>query len=142
MPRLPFAGPSSGASSTTSAGILTASRFRTIAYWTSTADQVRFQWKDYRHRGTAESDDAYLPRSSSDGSYSTLYLTGSSAFAITGCSAIGTGNRPRPDAATCMGMAPPVEAPLPEDYRDQHELPTGTSCASVLSATSGRMVIA
>ena len=37
--------------STTSAGILTASRFRTIAYWTSRPDQVRFQWKDYRHKG-------------------------------------------------------------------------------------------
>jgi Putative transposase len=40
-----------------------------------------------------------------------------------------------------LGMAPPVEAPPPEDYRDQHELLTGSSLRECPVCHRGRMVM-
>jgi hypothetical protein len=64
------------------------------------AGQVRFQWKDYRDKGQQKAM-TLLPRNSSAGSSSTPYPMGSSAFAITACSAIATDSRSWPDAANC-----------------------------------------
>jgi hypothetical protein len=105
------------------------------------ADQVRFQWKDYRHKGqqkamTLSAEEfirRFLLHALPDGFQRIRYY----GF---------LGNRYRQQKlARCrqlLGMAPPVEAPLPEDYRDQHERLTGTSLRECPVCHRGRMVIA
>lgn len=40
-----------------------------------------------------------------------------------------------------LGMAPPAEAPPPEDYRDQHERLTGSSLRECPICRRGRMIM-
>ena len=105
------------------------------------ADQVRFQWKDYRHKGRQKamtlSAEEFIRR----------FLLHALPDRFQRIRYYGLlGNRYRQQKlARCrqlLGMAPPVEAPLPEDYRDQHELLTGTSLRECPICHSGRMVIA
>ena len=102
--------------------------------------QVRFQWKDYRdkaHRKTMtlsaeEFIRRFLLHALPDGFQRIRYY----GF---------LGNRYRQQKlARCrqlLGMAPPIEAPAPEDYRDRHEQLTGSSLRACPLCRRGRMLL-
>jgi len=102
--------------------------------------QVRFQWKDYRdkaHRKTMtlsaeEFIRRFLLHALPDGFQRIRYY----GF---------LGNRYRQQKlARCrqlLGMAPPIEAPAPEDYRDRHEQLTGSSLRACPLCHRGRMLL-
>jgi len=104
------------------------------------AGQVRFQWKDYRHQGqqktmTLSAEEfirRFLLHALPDGFQRIRY------YGL-------LGNRYRQqNLARCrqlLGMTLPVEPPLPEDYRDQHELLTGSSLRECPLCRRGRMVM-
>jgi hypothetical protein len=103
------------------------------------AGQVRFQWKDYRDKGrqktmTLSAEEfirRFLLHALPDGFQRIRY------YGL-------LGNRYRQQKlARCrqlLGMAPPLEAPAPEDYRDQHEQLTGSSLRQCPICHRGRMV--
>jgi putative transposase len=102
--------------------------------------QVRFQWKDYRDNtqqktmtlSAEEFTRRFLLHALPDGFQRIRY------YGL-------LGNRYRQQKlARCrqlLGMAPPVEAPVPEDYRDQHEQLTGSSLRECPLCHRGRMLI-
>ena len=104
------------------------------------ASQVRFQWKDYRDKGQQKSMTLsveefirrFLLHALPDGLQRIRY------YGL-------LGNRYRQQKlARCrqlLGMAPPVEAPAPADYRDQHEQLTGSSLRVCPVCHRGRMVM-
>jgi hypothetical protein len=104
------------------------------------AGQVCFQWKDYRDKGrqkamhlsAEEFIRRFLLHALPDGFQRIRY------YGL-------LGNRYRQQKlARCrqlLGMAPPTEAPVPEDYRDQHELLTGSSLRECPLCHRGRMVM-
>jgi hypothetical protein len=104
------------------------------------AGQVRFQWKDYRDKGqqktmtlsAAEFIRRFLLHALPDGFQRIRY------YGL-------LGNRYRHQKLTrcrqLLGMAPAVEAPVPEDYRDQHEQLTGSSLRECPVCHRGRMVM-
>ena len=104
------------------------------------AGQVRFQWKDYRDKGqqktmTLSAEEfirRFLLHALPDGFQRIRY------YGL-------LGNRYRREKlARCrqlLGMAPPVEAPAPEDYRDLHEQLTGSSLRQCPVCHRGRMVM-
>jgi hypothetical protein len=103
------------------------------------ASQVRFQWKDYRDQGrqktmmlsAEEFIRRFLLHALPDGLQRIRY------YGL-------LGNRYRQEKlARCrhlLGMAPPVEALVPEDYRDQHAQLTGSSLRECPICHRGRMV--
>jgi hypothetical protein len=103
------------------------------------AGQVRFQWKDYRDQGrqktmmlsAEEFIRRFLLHALPDGFQRIRY------YGL-------LGNRYRQEKlARCrhlLGMAPPVEALVPQDYRDQHEQLTGSSLRECPICHRGRMV--
>ena len=105
------------------------------------AGHVRFQWKDYRHKGrqkvmtlTAEEFiRRFLLHALPDGFQRIRYY----GF---------LGNRYRQHKlARCrqlLGMAPPAEPSAPQDYRDQHEKLAGISLRVCPICQRGRMVLA
>jgi hypothetical protein len=104
------------------------------------AGQVRFQWKDYRDQGqqktmtlaVEEFIRRFLLHVLPDGLQRIRY------YGL-------LGNRYRQQKlAHCrelLGMAPPVDAPAPVDYRDQHEQLTGSSLRECPVCHRGRMVM-
>jgi Putative transposase/Transposase zinc-binding domain len=104
------------------------------------AGQVCFQWKDYRDKGqqkamhlsAEEFIRRFLLHALPDGFQRIRY------YGL-------LGNRYRQQKlARCrqlLGMAPPTEAPVPEDYRDQHELLTESSLRECPLCHRGRMVM-
>ena len=104
------------------------------------AGHVRFQWKDYRNKGqqkamTLSAEEfirRFLLHALPDGFQRIRY------YGL-------LGNRYRQQKlARCrhlLGMAPPIEAPVPEDYRDQHERLTGSSLRECPLCHRGRMVM-
>jgi hypothetical protein len=102
--------------------------------------QVRFQWKDYRDKAqqktmTLSAEEfirRFLLHALPDGFQRIRYY----GF---------LGNRYRQQKlARCrqlLGMAPPVEAPAPEDYRNQHEQLTGSSLRQCPLCRRGRMLM-
>jgi hypothetical protein len=104
------------------------------------AGQERFKWKDYRDKGQqktmALSAEGFIRRfllhALPDGFQRIRY------YGL-------LGNRYRQEKlARCrqlLGMAPPVEPPAPEDYRDQHEQLTGSSLRECPACHRGRMVM-
>ena len=104
------------------------------------AGQVLFQWKDYRDKGqqktmTLSAEEfirRFLLHALPDGFQRIRY------YGL-------LGNRHRREKlARCrqlLGMAPPVETPAPEDYRDQHEQLTGSSLRECPVCHRGRMVM-
>lgn len=102
--------------------------------------QVRFQWKDYRDKAqqktmTLSAEEfirRFLLHALPDGFQRIRY------YGL-------LGNRYRQQKlARCrqlLGMAPPVEAPAPEDYRDQHEQLTGSSLRECPLCRRGRMLM-
>jgi hypothetical protein len=104
------------------------------------AGQVCFQWKDYRDK-----DQQKAMRLSAEEFIRRFLLhawpDGFQRIRYYGL----LGNRYRQqELARCrqlLGMAPPTEAPVPEDYRDQHELLTGSSLRDCPFCHRGRMVM-
>jgi hypothetical protein len=104
------------------------------------AGQVRLQWKDYRDKGqqktmTISAEEfirRFLLHALPDGFQRIRY------YGL-------LGNRYRQQKlARCrqlLGMAPPFEAPPPEDYRDQHEQLTGSSLRECPICHRGRLVM-
>jgi Putative transposase/Transposase zinc-binding domain len=104
------------------------------------AGQVRFQWKDYRAKGkrktmTLSAEEfirRFLLHALPDGFQRIRY------YGL-------LGNRyRRQKLVRCrqlLGMAPPVEAKAPQDYRDQHEQLTGSSLHECPVCHRGRMVM-
>jgi hypothetical protein len=104
------------------------------------AGHVRFQWKNYRDKGqqkamTLSAEEfirRFLLHALPDGFQRIRY------YGL-------LGNRFRQQKlALCrklLGMAPPVEVPAPEDYRDQHEHLTGSSLRECPVCRRGRMVM-
>jgi hypothetical protein len=104
------------------------------------AGQVCFQWKDYRDQGqqkemrlsAAEFIRRFLLHTLPDGFQRIRY------YGL-------LGNRyRRQKLARCrqlLGMAPPPEVPVPQDYRDQHELLTGSSLRECPLCHRGRMLM-
>ena len=119
---------------TTSAAIRTAWRSRTIACRISKLCQVRFQWKDYRDQGrqkammlsAEEFIRRFLLHALPDGLQRIRY------FGL-------LGNRYRQEKlARCLhllGLAPPVEAQVPEDYWTSTANLPGLRCVSVRFVT-------
>jgi hypothetical protein len=104
------------------------------------AGQVRFQWKDYRDTGQQKamtlSAEEFIRR----------FLLHALPDRFQRIRYYGLlGNRYRQQKlARCrelLGMAPPVEARPPEDYRDQHEQLTGSSLRECPVCHRGRMVM-
>jgi hypothetical protein len=104
------------------------------------AGQIRFRWKDYRDQGQTKSMTLsaeefirrFLLHALPDGFHRIRYY----GF---------LGNRHcQEKLAQCrelLGMAPPVEAPPPEDYRDRHEQLTGSSLRDCPVCHRGYMVM-
>lgn len=104
------------------------------------AGQIRFRWKDYRDQGQTKSMTLsaeefirrFLLHALPDGFHRIRYY----GF---------LGNRHRQEKlAQCrelLGMAPPVEATPPDDYRDHHEQLTGSSLRDCPVCHRGCMVM-
>jgi len=104
------------------------------------AGQVQFQWKDYRDKGQQKamtlSADEFIRRL-------LLHALPDGFQRIRYYGLLGNRYRQR-KLARCrqlLGMSPPAEAPVPEDYRDQHERLTGSSLRECPLCYRGRMVM-
>jgi len=103
------------------------------------AGQVRFQWKDYREKGRRKT------LTLSAGEFIRRFLLHALPDGFQRIRYYGLlGNRYRREMlARCrrlLGMAPSVETPSPEDYRDQYEQLTGSSLRECPLCHRGRML--
>jgi Putative transposase/Transposase zinc-binding domain len=104
------------------------------------AGQVCFQWKDYRDKGQQKamrlSAEEFIRRF-------LLHTLPDGFQRIRYYGLLGNRYR-RQKLARCrqlLGMAPPPEMPVPQDYRDQHELLTGSSLRECPLCHRGRMLM-
>jgi hypothetical protein len=102
--------------------------------------QVRFQWKDYRDKAQQKT----MMLSAEEFTRRFLLHALPEGFQRIRYYGLLDNRYRQQKLARCrqlLGMAPPVEAPAPEDYLDQHEQLTGSSLRECPICHRGRMVV-